>query len=245
MINFFRKKRKKLADENKAVKYARYAIGEIVLVVIGILIALSINNWNHQRIEQGKEHIYLTNIKRDLQYQLILIDSQLEYEKKYLDNTQPILDYYYKNKKIILDSAFIQNLSIVTERKTFIRSDPTYTDLISSGNIDIIKDITFKNKLIEYYQNVERIENIIQNNNIHLNDQIYYSDIIKLIYYDDGPIPQSKELIEISNRILQKEENKLWLINLVNFRKILAQNSTKSMREIKLQTQELLDLMNE
>jgi len=42
MINFFRKKRKKLADENKTIKYARYAIGEIVLVVVGILIALII-----------------------------------------------------------------------------------------------------------------------------------------------------------------------------------------------------------
>jgi len=44
MIGFFRRIRKKLADENKPMKYMRYAIGEIVLVVIGILIALSINN---------------------------------------------------------------------------------------------------------------------------------------------------------------------------------------------------------
>ncbi len=48
MINFSRKTRKKLADDNKPLKYARYAIGEIVLVVIGILIALQINNWNEQ-----------------------------------------------------------------------------------------------------------------------------------------------------------------------------------------------------
>ena len=49
MIHFFRKTRKKLADENKPLKYMRYAIGEIVLVVIGILIALQINNWNEER----------------------------------------------------------------------------------------------------------------------------------------------------------------------------------------------------
>ena len=46
MINFFRKIRKKLADDDKPIKYMRYAVGDIVLVVIGILIALSINNWN-------------------------------------------------------------------------------------------------------------------------------------------------------------------------------------------------------
>ena len=49
MINFFRKIRKKLADDNQIVKYSRYAVGEIVLVVIGILIALSINNWNEAK----------------------------------------------------------------------------------------------------------------------------------------------------------------------------------------------------
>jgi len=55
MINFFRKKRKKLAEDNKAVKYARYAIGEIVLVVIGILIALQINSWNKERLLKIEE----------------------------------------------------------------------------------------------------------------------------------------------------------------------------------------------
>ena len=49
MIPFFRKIRKQMADDNKPMKYARYAIGEIALVVIGILIALAINNWNESR----------------------------------------------------------------------------------------------------------------------------------------------------------------------------------------------------
>ncbi|MBT8293981.1 MAG: hypothetical protein KJN70_11960 [Eudoraea sp.] len=55
MIGFFRKIRKKLADDNKPLKYMRYAVGEIVLVVVGILIALQINNWNEERttIEQS------------------------------------------------------------------------------------------------------------------------------------------------------------------------------------------------
>ena len=49
MIPFFRKIRKKMADDNRPLKYARYAIGEIVLVVIGILIALQINTWNEEK----------------------------------------------------------------------------------------------------------------------------------------------------------------------------------------------------
>ena len=59
MIKFLRKTRRKLADDNKLFKYSRYAIGEIVLVVVGILIALSINNWNEREnnITQAEKHL--------------------------------------------------------------------------------------------------------------------------------------------------------------------------------------------
>jgi len=52
MIKFFRKIRQNLLMENKTSKYFKYAIGEILLVVIGILIALQINNWNEKRLKQ-------------------------------------------------------------------------------------------------------------------------------------------------------------------------------------------------
>lgn len=67
MIKFFRKIRKKLAAENKPMKYLRYAIGEILLVVVGILIALQINNWNENRKERLTEIKYLKNLRYDLQ----------------------------------------------------------------------------------------------------------------------------------------------------------------------------------
>lgn len=244
MINFFRKIRQSLLGEGKTTRYFKYAVGEIVLVVIGILIALSINNWNQRRIEQNKEQVYLTNIKRDLQHQLSSIELQLEEEQKYLDKVEPFLYYYFKHSIIKLDSTTTRNLSIATARKTFVRIDPTYTDLISSGNIDIIKDITFKNKLIEYYQNVERVEKINHNNNLYLNDQIYASNILKLIYFNNESTPYSEELVKFSNSIVNTVENKLHLINLVNFRKHLANASTESMLEIKTETEGLLDLMN-
>lgn len=58
MIGFFRKIRKKLADDNKPAKYFRYAIGEILLVVIGILIALQVNNWNQDRISNKNKILF-------------------------------------------------------------------------------------------------------------------------------------------------------------------------------------------
>ena len=68
MIPFFRKIRKKMADDNRPLKYMRYAIGEIVLVVIGILIALQINTWNEERKEQIQEKKLLANLKKDFDW---------------------------------------------------------------------------------------------------------------------------------------------------------------------------------
>lgn len=71
MINFFRKKRKKMADENKAIKYVRYAIGEILLIVIGIFFALQLQNWNENRKQEAQFKITLEQL-----YNTIKFDSE-------------------------------------------------------------------------------------------------------------------------------------------------------------------------
>ena len=78
MIGFFRKIRKKFADDNKPLKYARYAIGEIVLVVIGILIALQVNNWNDRVKERSVETKILQEILSNLEHDLVEIHSDIE-----------------------------------------------------------------------------------------------------------------------------------------------------------------------
>ena len=74
MIPFFRRIRKKMADDNKPLMYMRYAIGEIVLVVIGILIALSINNWNENRKDGIKEQFILKSLRVNLKENLKLLN---------------------------------------------------------------------------------------------------------------------------------------------------------------------------
>jgi hypothetical protein len=75
MIPFFRKIRYKLARDNQFLKYSRYAIGEIVLVVIGILIALQINNWNEDRKSRQVEFITLNEIKKNIEANIQNMDS--------------------------------------------------------------------------------------------------------------------------------------------------------------------------
>ena len=78
MINFFRKIRYNLMEQNKTGKYLKYAIGEIVLVVVGILIALWINSTYQDYKNQQLVTIYLTDIKRDLVADTITLNERIK-----------------------------------------------------------------------------------------------------------------------------------------------------------------------
>jgi hypothetical protein len=79
MIKFFRKIRQRLLTENKFSKYLLYAIGEIGLVVIGILIALSINNWNEENKGNSLKSTYIKSLKSDLEIDMIFLNSEIEF----------------------------------------------------------------------------------------------------------------------------------------------------------------------
>lgn len=91
MIKFFKHIRKTLIEKNQMGKYFKYAIGEILLVVIGILIALSINNWNENRINNIKLKSYLTEIVSDFKRDTIAIRGELNEAKKRIEKTKSFL----------------------------------------------------------------------------------------------------------------------------------------------------------
>ena len=79
MIKFFRKIRHNLMETRKTTKYFKYAIGEIILVVIGILIALQINNWNEERKNRNREQSILKNLQIDFKLgseMILLLDEK-------------------------------------------------------------------------------------------------------------------------------------------------------------------------
>ena len=239
MINFLRKVRQKMLNENKFSKYLIYAVGEIVLVVIGILIALQINNWNQIVKAKQVEQNYLSNVLCDLKYQHTSIDIQMAKEQSYFKAAGQIIKSYQKHNDFVLDSAFFKNATAITERKTFVITDPTYTDLISSGNINTLKNIENKNNIIKYYQDLERVEKIIQSNNSLLVDQNYVYHYSQIGYFSPTHVIGDKanvtklnehmvipsyqtEFEEIAKMGLQKAENKLTMMNAIHLRNILA-----------------------
>ena len=137
MIKFFRHLRKSLLMEHSAtqrtspaLRYFKYAIGEILLVVIGILIALSINNWNTNRINNIREASYLVNLERDLNNQITAINTQMDFEAEVADYCKLALEPYNKSNKLIIDSTFAVAMGVITSRRTFLNPNPTYSELI-------------------------------------------------------------------------------------------------------------------
>ena len=101
MIKIFRRLRQNLIMENKTGKYLKYAIGEIVLVVIGILIALSINNWNQNRITKLKEKKTLIELVQNLNSNLEQFSSNIKVENDIIKSVEILIDHI-ENKSLLL-----------------------------------------------------------------------------------------------------------------------------------------------
>ncbi|MCA8975261.1 MAG: hypothetical protein KDC98_11095 [Planctomycetes bacterium] len=81
MLHLLRRLRRSLLQQKALRSYCLYALGEVLLVVIGILIALQINNWNNDRVDRRSEAKYLENLERDLREQLRITTAQIDYEE--------------------------------------------------------------------------------------------------------------------------------------------------------------------
>jgi len=150
MIKFFRKIRQKLLTENRFSKYLLYAIGEIVLVVIGILIALQINNWNERRMDEKMERIILKNLaqeyqsnKRDLVRMITIVSDSYKANLTIMSlfNKEPS---YLKTKNI--DSLLFYSL----EFDKFTPSENVLQELLSSGKLNLISNDSLKNLLFDW-----------------------------------------------------------------------------------------------
>lgn len=150
MINFFRKSRKKFADEKQVSIYIRYAIGEILLVVVGILIALQINNWNEERKDRLKEIQLLEQLKEEYNSNLNQLNEKIKIRNAAIKSAYKLLKLIDNPINIIADSVLL-NLGRSGYRPTF---DPISNDLISSGKLSLIQNEKLKRLLTSWESNV-------------------------------------------------------------------------------------------
>lgn len=150
MIKFFRLIRQNLLSEGKTGKYLKYAIGEILLVAIGILMALQINNWNESRKKSQLKQSYIDNLINDLSKDTLQLKPSLDFNRDqlfFIDSTFTLLNGHSMNVenafKLVKDNELFRGLRVVNSYNA-----NTFNILISSGNIDLFSN-DFTNELME------------------------------------------------------------------------------------------------
>lgn len=153
MIPFFRKTRYRLAKENQFLKYSRYAIGEIALVVIGILIALQINNWNEGRKDRILEKKLLENLVDNLEQNEALMEYRIRYINYFRDEGQHIINILDHNMPYH-DSLSVMFHMALMNTSGFKLSDMGY-EAIKAIGFEIIQNESLKKELMLFFENVQ------------------------------------------------------------------------------------------
>ncbi|MBO6792372.1 MAG: hypothetical protein JJ895_00585 [Balneolaceae bacterium] len=145
MFKFFRRIRQNLLSDNKITKYLIYSIGEIVLVVIGILIALQVNNWNEDRKELVIEQQILKQLKVEYQNNLDQLNEKIQMRNEALEASNILLSYI-DDPETLDEPTFYYSLVMIIRDPTF---DPIKNDIIGTEKLRNIRNDT----LVQYLSN--------------------------------------------------------------------------------------------
>jgi len=173
MLRFFRTIRKKLIEEDNvrkpaspAGRYLLYAIGEILLVVIGILIALQVNNWNEDQKKEQIQREYTLSMIEDLRQDLTNIEAIRTYNSEQLeelDSLSLVIETNQPDIRGLTEMSFTVNLNILSDL-----NNSTFSALINSGSIDLYEK-EIRDKLIRHHG---LQENYMQS--YELNRKVFY-----------------------------------------------------------------------
>ncbi|MFC3879569.1 DUF6090 family protein [Algoriphagus namhaensis] len=153
MIKFFRKIRQDLLSTGKTGKYFKYAIGEIVLVVIGILIALQINNWNESNQKSKKQIELLTSLRNEINADIIYMSRQDSIYSIVENKFKIGINLFYKARNI----KDIDSVNQFTPQlwNDFSINKNTYNEMLNSGDMYQIKNKPLQENIVKYYLNAE------------------------------------------------------------------------------------------
>jgi len=214
MIKFFNKIRKQLLYENKTGRYLKYAIGEIILVMIGILLALQVNNWNQNRALKKEELKIMKSLHKEFSENLVKFDKAYTfhlYKKKGIETIMSI-----EPKSVSTDS--LRTLMRSVRRSfTFDPFQGIYNSIINSGKIELISNDVLKNKisrfqdlLMDYQEEEDKIKDLSAQNLLPF--LLKQPTRIFNYYYDND---------EITSKSLQAKENYIKIIESFEYKNLM------------------------
>jgi hypothetical protein len=150
MIKFFRHIRQRLLREGRTTKYLTYALGEIVLVVIGILMALQINTWNEQRKDQKEQYFLLTKLQSDISSDMEQVEIKLSRAMNSIDNYKACLDIL-ADETVASREEFMSRFGDILSINQFDQNTTTFDNLVTSGKIELIENESLLEMIVGYY----------------------------------------------------------------------------------------------
>tara|TARA_R110000744_G_scaffold380117_1_gene499843 strand:+ start:1751 stop:2536 length:786 start_codon:yes stop_codon:yes gene_type:complete len=190
MIKFFRKIRQKLLSENKFSKYLIYAIGEIILVVLGILIALQFNTWQIEKKDRKIEKTLLENIKRDLESDIQEFRNVKEFKISQNKSGLRLLDYIIDTSKPLEDTLqFINDFQLIVYFIVPSSNRTSFDIATSTGYLNNITNDSLTKDLSNYFNNIgleqhvtetKRFINAYNENNLINNYNIFSKNVMAL-----------------------------------------------------------------
>ncbi|RXP44523.1 hypothetical protein EC396_17350 [Lutibacter sp. HS1-25] len=160
MIKFFRKIRQKMLTENKFNNYLVYAIGEIILVVIGILIALQINNWNETRKNKAAEQQLLTSLLQEFETNQEILDSTIKTNTKIFETCVKIGKFTGPSLPIISEKELSQYMvGAFKYESRYVPNQGIINELNNSGKLSLISDPNLRKAISNWQSQFELVKN--------------------------------------------------------------------------------------
>ncbi len=219
MIKFFRRIRQKLLSENKFSKYLIYALGEIILVVIGILIALQLNIWKTATEDNNKVMKYMEGLNSELYQDYQRMDTLYAFFSTKTNSMQRLLDLNDQNMDLSND-ALGEMFNSVLIYKKFSNKKSTYLSLINDGFINKVNNEALVNEIIKYYESpyltwsTEIYEMILQS--VDYNQSEYYNAQDGLIHLNaNNSIPNWEETNTKFKTNYKELLRSKWAINII------------------------------
>ena len=157
MFKFFRRIRQNLLSEGKTATYFKYAIGEIILVVIGIVIALQIDNFNNGIQQRKIEQAYLLSLRSEFKTNLDKLNNSIASNQNYIQAVEHMLTFFDTDVRDTISEGAISEAiySVFSGSPIYKPSMGVVTDIISSGNLNVIQNETLRQKIASFESNLD------------------------------------------------------------------------------------------
>ena len=221
--------------ENKFSKYLIYAIGEIILVVIGILIALSINTWNENKKNKIKEIKSLTELRKDLVQNLNDINGNISNLQICKNSNNTILNHF--ENKIAYNDSLNYHFSMLYPFISFTANQTTYETLKQNG-IVLISNDSLRSSISDLYSNRFKAYQTFENTYLvnHYLDYIKPMFISEFVSYEFGVSAQPKNY----DQFILNSENKQVLIFTADF----CNSFIRMQSNLKTEVEKIIDMID-